>query len=86
MRTHLIRIGNSKGIRIPKPILVQVGLEDEVELSVREGALVIRPGGQPRDGWVEAFEAMARKGDDGLLLPELDRVVQDWDEKEWEWT
>ena len=51
MKTKIIRIGNSKGIRLPKPLLEQVGLVSEVDLEVRDGALVISPAEPLRAGW-----------------------------------
>jgi antitoxin MazE len=67
MRARLIRIGNSKGVPIPKPLLDQAGLQDEVEIEVEGHRLVIRALGHPRAGWDEAFQAMARQSDDALL-------------------
>ena len=43
LKARVVRVGNSKGIRIPKPVLEQVGLTDEVELSVEKDALIVRP-------------------------------------------
>src|SRR5215467_1755815 len=71
MRTRIIRIGNSQGIRIPKLYLQQTGLDEEVELDVQENGIVIRSVSHPRQGWEQAFQAMAEKGDDQLLDAEL---------------
>ena len=68
MRTRIIRIGNSRGIRIPKPLLEQLGLEGEVEMRAENGCLVIGTPTKPRKGWAAAFRAMARRGDDALLI------------------
>ena len=84
MRTRIIRIGNSRGIRIPKPILEAAGLSDEVELEVGEGELIVRSVGQARQGWEDRFRAMAEAGDDELLDAEAIEVTG-WDEEEWEW-
>jgi antitoxin MazE len=83
MKTRIVPIGNSQGIRIPKLLLEQTGLSGEVEISAEGGALVIRPVKRPRAGWAAAFQDMARRGDDALLddAPSL----SDWDEGEWEW-
>ena len=87
MKTRIVRIGNSRGVRIPKPLLDQVGLSGsngEVELKAQNGSLVIRPVKKPRAGWAEAFEKMAERGDDALLdgpLPSLSSFDQD----EWSW-
>jgi antitoxin MazE len=67
MKTRIVAIGNSQGIRIPKPLLEQAGLSGEVEINALGGALVIRPARRPRAGWGAAFQEMARRGDDALL-------------------
>jgi antitoxin MazE len=67
MKTGLVRIGNSKGLRIPKSLISQSGLQDEVEITLKGNSLIIRPASNPREGWAEAFEQMARRGDDALL-------------------
>jgi len=64
MRTRIIRIGNSRGIRIPRAVLEQCGFEDEAVLEVERGRLIVRPAPHPREGWDRAFAAMARRGDD----------------------
>ena len=84
MKATIVRIGNSRGIRIPKPIFEQCGFEDEVDMEVHNHELVIRSARQPREDWAEAFQAMAKRGDDRLL----DRVAEagpTWDAEEWEW-
>jgi len=84
MKTRIVRIGNSRGIRLPKAMLEQCGLQDEVDLSVEEGRLVIRPLEKPRAGWGEASMGMAERGDDSLLDEEYLGPTE-WDETEWEW-
>ena len=81
-RTQVIKIGNSRGIRIPKLMIEQVGLGPEVEIVVQKGQLIIRPINLPRNGWDEMFEAMAHEGDDQLLDAP---VPTKWDATEWEW-
>lgn len=84
MRAKIVRIGNSQGIRLPKSLLEQSGLGDEVELEVDGDQIIIRPARQPREGWGSAFERMAEAGDDTLLDGE--RVVATaFDEDEWTW-
>lgn len=83
MRTRIVKIGNSQGIRIPKPLLEQTGLEGEVEIEVRERSLVILRADGPRNGWDEAFQVMAVQGDDRLLVDAS--LTSRWDEEEWEW-
>jgi antitoxin MazE len=66
------RIGNSLGVLIPKPVLAQVGLSDQAELTVERGAIVLRkPRGAARLGWAEAAEAVAAQGQDELLMGEF---------------
>jgi antitoxin MazE len=66
------RIGNSQGIVIPKPLLAQLGLNGEAEMTIEGGALVLRPPvRRSRTGWAEAARKIAEAGDDGLVLGEF---------------
>ncbi len=79
MKSKLIRIGNSRGVRLPKPLLEQAGLEDEIEIRVEPGSLVITAAVSPRAGWAEAA---ARHASEGLLdAPSATR----FDDEEWSW-
>ncbi|MGQ0720744.1 MAG: AbrB/MazE/SpoVT family DNA-binding domain-containing protein [Candidatus Eiseniibacteriota bacterium] len=82
MKAKVVRIGNSKGIRLPKPLLEQVGLTEEVELEVRDGAIVITPGEQARRGWAQAAQAVAARGEDQLLDAP---IPTEFDREEWDW-
>jgi len=82
LKARVVRIGNSRGIRIPKVWLDQLGLDAEVELAVQKDRLVIRRAHRPREGWKEAFRSMAEHRDDRLLD---EPVVTKWDREEWEW-
>ena len=84
MKTRIVAIGNSQGIRIPKPLLEQTGLFGEVEICAEDDALVIRPLKKPRASWATAFQTMAQRGDDALL-DEVAPSLSDWDEGEWQW-
>jgi antitoxin MazE len=84
MKTRIIKIGNSQGIRIPKMLLEQSGLGEEVELEVHNTQLVIRPAERPRQGWDEAFRSMAEHADQRLLDGDLTGQAS-WDEDEWQW-
>lgn len=84
MKASVIRIGNSRGIRIPKTLLEQCRLGDAVDLEMENGHLVIRPATTPRSGWEDAFREMARQEDDALLDQEPLPHTQ-WDRTEWEW-
>jgi antitoxin MazE len=83
-KTRIIKIGNSQGIRIPKLLLEQVDLGQEVELEVQQDQIVIRAAHSPRQGWDEQFQAMAQRGDDQLLDGERLNLTA-WDADEWEW-
>jgi antitoxin MazE len=83
VRTRLIRIGNSQGVRIPKPLLRQAGIGDHVELEVSEGQISIRPARSVRAGWGEQFAGMRGAGDDALL--DEGAPGGHWDAEEWEW-
>lgn len=63
MKTRLVRIGNSRGLRLPKPLIEQLGFEDEVELRAENGALVIRPARRVRVGWADAAKQLAAKAE-----------------------
>ena len=69
MNVDLVRIGNSRGIRIPKPIIEQCGFGNRVNFEVEGDRLIIGPAERLRGGWDRAFAAMAAAGDDALLLP-----------------
>ena len=81
-RTKIVRIGNSKGIRVPKVLLEHAQLPDEVELQADNGRLIVRAARGPRAGWADAAKAMHARGDDQLLdaLP-----PNEFDAKEWRW-
>lgn len=83
MKARIVPIGNSQGIRIPKPLLEQTGMSGEVEISAERDSLVIRPARRPRANWAAAFRKMADRGDDALLGG--DPSLSDWDKDEWEW-
>ena len=84
VRTRIVKIGNSQGIRIPKVLLEQSGLGEHVELEVQAGQIIVRVGKHPRQGWDEQFRLMAEQGDDQLLDGDGASLSQ-WDEEEWEW-
>ncbi len=83
MKTHLVQIGNSQGVRIPKVLLKQCGFNKEVELNVRKNSVIIRPARKVREGWDKSFCSMAQKGDDKLLDSET-ISTSSWDKTEWE--
>ena len=84
VRSRIIKIGNSQGIRIPKVLLEQARLGDEVELELGANGIIIRPVQSARHGWDETFQMMAEHGDDDLLDVTAPSV-NTWDEDEWQW-
>ncbi len=83
MKVELVRIGNSRGIRIPKPILEQCGFRDTVELHVERDRVVIAPEHRPRQGWEEAFRAASPASRDEPLLDTL--PGNEFDHEDWRW-
>jgi antitoxin MazE len=84
IKINVVKIGNSQGIRIPKLVLEQVGLSDEVEMEVAADHLVLRRTRRPREGWEEHFQQIAQEGEDKLLDAEC-LTPTCWDQTEWEW-
>jgi antitoxin MazE len=82
MKTHLVRIGNSRGVRLPKPLIAQAGLTEEVDLRVQGGAIVIARVSNPRSGWADAARKMRQRKDDRLLDPP---TPTRFDDEEWKW-
>ena len=83
MKSKIVQIGNSRGIRIPKALLEQAGLDDDVDIDVTDAGLVIRASTRPRAGWNRIFEKMAEYGDDKPL--DDDTIIASEEEAEWEW-
>jgi antitoxin MazE len=72
MKIAIRKMGNSQGVIIPKPVLKQLGLESEAEMSVESDAIVLRkPRNSVREGWAEASKAIAASDDDKLVWPEF---------------
>ena len=82
MKSRIVQIGNSRGIRLPKVLLEEARLADEVDLEAEPGRIVIRRGNRPRDGWAAAARRMRQRGEDRLLDP---TTATRFDEKEWKW-
>jgi antitoxin MazE len=82
IRSKVVKIGNSRGIRIPRTLLEQAGLSNDIEMIVEGNNLIIHSIHHPRSGWENQFKSMAEHGDDGLL----DTITPtQWDQDEWEW-
>jgi antitoxin MazE len=84
MRARIVKIGNSQGIRIPKPLLEQLKINEEVDIEIENNRIIIRPVTRPRAGWDAAFQKMAENGDD-VLIEGQQALTHSWDETEWQW-
>ncbi len=82
VRARLIDIGNSRGVRIPKNLIEQAGLDEDIEMYVQGRQLVLHSPVSPREGWDEAFHRMAQRGEDRLLD---EPQPTDWEAREWKW-
>jgi antitoxin MazE len=82
MKAKLVRMGNSRGIRLPKQLIEQAGLTDEVDLEVQGNTIVIVAQKAPRAGWSEAARRLHDESDDRLLDPP---TPTHFDEAEWQW-
>lgn len=82
VHTQIVKIGNSRGVRLPKLLIEQMGFTKDVEIVVQRGQLVLRPVTRPRHGWDEQFRAMAKHGADKLID---EPVSTQWDRSEWKW-
>ena len=83
MKIELVRIGNSRGIRIPKPIIEQCGFGDTVELRIEKDRLIIAPDRAPRKEWNDAFSVAGSADHDELLTDEL--APNQFDRENWRW-
>jgi antitoxin MazE len=82
MKAHIVRIGNSRGVRLPKTLLQEAQLEDEVELQAEPGRILISKTSKPRAGWAEAAKRMRAHNQDRLLDPP---TTTRFDKEEWKW-
>jgi len=82
MKSQVIPIGNSRGVRIPKALLDLCHIRNTVNLTVKGETILIRPVKRhPRAGWEAAFRRMHERGEDRLLIPDS----LDLDFESWEW-
>lgn len=82
MKARIVRIGNSRGVRLPKALLEQSGLGEEVELRVQPGAILIQSASRPRAGWEDAARRLAEEEPAGLLDPSTPTTFE---ASEWRW-
>jgi antitoxin MazE len=80
MEVSVIKIGNSKGIRLSKTLIEKYNIKDSVDLILEKGQIVIKPLSKPRKGWEKAFKEMSKNGNDELLIND---VFEDENQEEW---
>ncbi|WP_339880544.1 AbrB/MazE/SpoVT family DNA-binding domain-containing protein [uncultured Algoriphagus sp.] len=80
METAIIKIGNSKGLRLSKTILEKYDIKDKVDLILEKGQIIIKPISSPRKNWEEEFRKMSENGDDKLLMNDVfeDENLEEW--------
>ena len=80
MEISVIKIGNSKGIRLTKTLLERYNIKDKVELIFERGRIILKSVRKPRQGWAESFKQMHENGDDKLLIQDVfeDENIEGW--------
>ncbi|QTY27066.1 AbrB/MazE/SpoVT family DNA-binding domain-containing protein [Flavobacterium sp. CS20] len=80
METSIIKIGNSKGLRLSKTILEKYNIKDKVELILEKGQIILKPIASPRKNWEIEFKKMSENGDDKLLMNDVfdDENLEEW--------
>jgi antitoxin MazE len=81
-KTRIIRIGNSQGFRVPKTLLEEAQLTEQIELSAQPGRLVVRAVRAPREGWAHCARLMRERTEDGLLD---EPTATTFDRDDWKW-
>lgn len=81
MKTQIIQIGNSQGIRIPKVLLEESRISGDVDVELHPDGILIRNAQKPRAGWSDAFRALAENDEDH----DLDTPPTAFEQKEWQW-
>ena len=82
MKARLVRIGNSRGVRLPKPLIEEAGLTEDVELQVQEGKIIISRVSRVRERWAQAAKKLANREEDRLLD---EPTATHFDIEEWNW-
>ncbi len=80
MKVGVIKIGNSKGIRLEKAILKKYKIYDSVELVLEKEHIILKPIHTPRKGWEKSFKKMHEKGEDRILIDDFfeDENLEGW--------
>ncbi|MFV0269797.1 MAG: AbrB/MazE/SpoVT family DNA-binding domain-containing protein [Draconibacterium sp.] len=80
MEVSIVKIGNSKGIRLSKTLIEKYNIKDTIELIMEKGYIILKPKSEPRKGWEKAFKKMHENGDDHLFMPDVfdDETMEEW--------
>lgn len=80
MEATIIKIGNSKGLRLSKTILEKYNIKDKVEIILEKEQIILKPIASPRKNWENEFRKMNEKGDDKLLMNDIfeDENLEEW--------
>ncbi len=80
MEVQVVKIGNSRGIRLSKTLLERYKIRDTVDLVMKKGHIIIKPLSKPRKGWDKAFREMNENGDDKLHVTDIfeDENTEEW--------
>lgn len=79
MQTSLRKIGNSRGIIIPSALIEQLHIENEVEMIVKDGSLILRSPCAPRKGWFDDYDP------NNDVEPLSEMIESQSEQDEWEW-
>lgn len=80
METSIIKIGNSKGLRLSKSILEKYNIKEKVEIILEKGRIILKPIEHPRKNWETAFQKMHLENDDQLLVNDVfdNETFEEW--------
>ena len=80
MEANIIKIGNSKGLRLSKSILEQYNINEKVEVILEKGRIILKPIEQPRKNWEASFKQMRKENDDQLIIDDVfnDETLEEW--------
>jgi antitoxin MazE len=80
MEASIIKIGNSKGLRLSKTILEKYQIKDKVELILEKGQIILRPVDTPRKNWGKQFKEMAEHNEDTLIIDDIfeEDTFEEW--------
>ncbi len=84
MKAKIVRIGNSQGVRIPKIMLNDSRLEEDVEIEICNEGILIRPAKNPRQNWEAAFREMADEDADELMIDDREATTE-FEQESWRW-